>query len=274
MVVRAEHLPDLQPPRVPDARRSSSTTEDPGRSCRSGGCHTIPRVDASPPDQSALCARSVLVVEDDSLLRQLVVAALEGKGFAAVAAGSAIEAKRMFRAMDPDGIVMDIDLGPGANGFDLAEMLLEEGTGVAIVFLTNLPDARFAGLDGTRLPPGVAYLRKEAVSDVEMLASTLDATLRGAVEARMRHDCDPQRPLARLTAGQVQILRLIALGKTNKQISDIRGTTVIAVEHAVSRAFAAIGVDDAMDANRRVEAARRFISLAGAPLPFAEERGP
>lgn len=226
------------------------------------------------PPENPQYARTVLVVEDEPLLRDLIVTALEQRGFAAVAAGSAIEAKRIFRAMDPDGIVMDIDLGPGANGFDLAEMFMEAGTGVAIVFLTNLPDARFAGRDGASLPPGIAYLRKDAVPEAETLAHTLDAAMRGAVEGHMRHDRDPDRPLARLTAGQVQILRLIALGKTNQQIADIRGTTIIAVEHAASRAFAAIGLDDTVDVNRRVEAARRFIVVAGGPLDVPDGPGP
>ena len=65
------------------------------------------------PHENAEYARTVLVVEDEPLLCDLIVTALEERGFAAVGAASAVEAKRIFRAMDPDGIVMDIDLGPG-----------------------------------------------------------------------------------------------------------------------------------------------------------------
>jgi DNA-binding NarL/FixJ family response regulator len=226
-----------------------------------------------PPSEDASFPRSVLVVEDESLLRDLIVGALTGRGFKVAAAGSAAEAARMFRAIDPDGIVMDIDLGPGPNGFDLAEAFLGEQTGVAIVFLTNLPDPRFAGHGTKDLPPGIAYLRKGAMRDADALVRAVDCAIRGAVDADMRHDRDPSRPLASLTRSQVEILRLVALGRTNQQIADARGTTVKAVERTVARAFLAVGVDEALPANRRVEAARRFVDLAGPPVPVAGRDG-
>lgn len=210
--------------------------------------------------------RSVLVVEDEPLLRDLIVGALTRRGFDVAAAGSAREATELFRGFDPDGIVMDIDLGPGPNGFDLAERFLEDETGVAIVFLTNLPDPRFAGRTANDLPPGIAYLRKGAVRQVDSLARALDGAMRGIVTGDMRHDRDPGRPLALLTRSQVEIVRLVALGYTNQQIAEARGTTVKAVERMVSRALTALGVGEDLGANRRVEAARRFIDIGGAPL--------
>ena len=59
--------------------------------------------------------RSVLVVEDDSLLRELLASALESKGYEVHSAGNVTDAKRIFRDIDPDGVVLDVDLGPGPN---------------------------------------------------------------------------------------------------------------------------------------------------------------
>jgi DNA-binding NarL/FixJ family response regulator len=226
------------------------------------------------PDlRNAEYARSVLVVEDEPLLRELIVSALEGRGFEVVAAGSASDGVRAFRALDPDGVVIDIDLGPGPNGFDLAERFLSAETGVAVVFLTNLPDPRFAGRKPGRLPPGIAYLRKGAVHEIDVLVRTLDATMRGEVGEGMRHDRDPERPLASLTRHQVEALRLVALGRTNAQIAEQRGTTVKAVERVVARAFHAAGVDTDLRGNLRVDAARRFIKASGQPLALPDEQG-
>ncbi len=216
-------------------------------------------------------ARSVLVVEDEPLLRELIVTALEAHGLEVVAAGSPSDAVRAFRAVDPDGIVMDIDLGPGPNGFDLAERFVRQATGVAIVFLTNLPDPRFAGRGADELPPGIAYLRKGAVHEIDVLVDTLDATMRGDDAGRTRHDRDPDRPLASLTRRQVEVLRLVALGKTNAQIAAQRGTTVKSAERAVARALVALGVDGERDGNVRVDAARRFFSATGNPLSLPDE---
>ena len=217
--------------------------------------------------------RSVLVVEDESLLRELMSTALEARGFEVVAAGSPTDAVRAFQALDPDGVVMDVDLGPGPNGFDLAERFVEAGTGVAIVVLTNLPDPRFSGRTPDDLPTGIAYLRKGAVHDVEGLVETLDATMRGDVGGGMRHDRHDDRPLASLTRHQLEALRLVALGQTNAQIAESRGTSVKAVERVVARAFAAAGVEAEPEGNVRVKAARRFIRLSGQPVSPAEEPG-
>jgi DNA-binding NarL/FixJ family response regulator len=228
-------------------------------------------MEALVPAEDPAFRRVVLVVEDDDLLRVLMLGALSERGFEAVGAGSAVEATRMFRDVDPDGIVMDIDLGPGPNGFDLAETFLGDQTGVAIVFLTNLPDPRFAGRSPKDLPPGIAYLRKGALRGAEALVQAVDRAIRGVVDNDMRHDRDPSRPLASLTRAQVDILRLVALGNTNQQIADTRGTTVQAVERTVTRTLAALGVEKGLVANRRVEAARLFFDLAGRPLPAADQ---
>lgn len=230
-------------------------------------------VDPSSVTENPEYPRSVLVVEDEPLLRGLVASALEARGFNVTSAGSAVEAARLFRSVDPDGIVMDIDLGPGPNGFDLAERFLEDETGVAIVFLTNLPDPRFAGRTANDLPLGIAYLRKGAVREVDALVRAVDGVIRGVVTDDMRHDRDPERPLAWLTRSQVETLRLVALGRTNQQIAEARGTTVKAVERTVSRALTALGVGEDLQGNRRVEAARRFIDVGGPPVPLDAEHG-
>ena len=105
-------------------------------------------------------SRSVLVVEDDGLLRDLIARALEGAGMLVETAATAADAKRAFSRMDPDAAVIDIELGPGPNGFDLADVLRSRAPHVAVVFLTNLPDPRFASRGGDEIAGGVSYLRK------------------------------------------------------------------------------------------------------------------
>jgi DNA-binding NarL/FixJ family response regulator len=207
--------------------------------------------------------RTVLVVEDDALLRELLVSALGQRNFTVVAAASATEARDVFRATDPDGLLLDVDLGSGPNGFDLADSLLADAPSVGLVFLTALPDPRFAGRARDELPPGVAYLRKSAVYDIDILVATLDAAMRGSVNSTMRHDRDATRPFAELTRRQIEILSHVALGRTNAQIANIRGTTVKAVEETVTRVFAALGIQAETEGNLRVAAVRRLLETIG-----------
>lgn len=213
--------------------------------------------------------RSVLVVEDDALLRELLAVALERHGFSVDTAASASDAKRSFSRGDHDALVLDINLGPGPNGFDLAEVLRQQAPHVAIVFLTNVPDPRFVGRAPEDVPRGVAYLRKSSLGDVDALIVALDSALRGSGIDGLRQDRDPDRPLASLTRKQIAVLSLVAAGKSNAQIAEDRGVSVKAIEDTISRAAQALGIDTQEEGNIRVAAARRFLAATGGANPVS-----
>ena len=100
-----------------------------------------------------LYQRSVVVVEDDAFMRSLLAEYLEKAGFLVSTASSAADARRQINAVDPDAVVLDIDLGPGPSGLDVAATLNTEGNEVGIVFLTQFSDPRFAGEELSRVHP-------------------------------------------------------------------------------------------------------------------------
>jgi DNA-binding NarL/FixJ family response regulator len=208
-------------------------------------------------------ARSVLIVEDDALLRDLLANAVEARGFVVDTAASAADAKRAFRRADPDAAIIDVELGPGPNGFDLAHIFRVRAPHLAIVFLTNVPDPRFVASESADLPSGIAYLRKSMLTDADSLITALDATLRGSSQGAIRQDLDADRPLADLTAKQIAVLRLIAEGRTNSQIAEIRGVTAKAIEDTVTRLGIALGIDSSIEGNVRVAVARKFLEAKG-----------
>jgi DNA-binding NarL/FixJ family response regulator len=205
----------------------------------------------------------VVVVEDEALLRDLIAQSLERSGFHVTTAANAADAKRVCLAADPDAVVLDVELGPGPNGFDFAHSLAKSNPDIGIVFLTNLPDSRFGGYDPKALPKGVAYLRKSALIDSNELNDALDAVLRDASTKKLRHDLHIDRPLSNMSARQISVLSLIAKGYSNAQIAEERGTTVRAVEGIVSRVFQALNIDPQAEGNARVEAARTYFSNTG-----------
>ena len=210
-----------------------------------------------------MSTRNVLVVEDDALLRELIATALESNGYAVQSAGDIAEAKRILRSTDPDGVVLDIDLGSGPTGFDFAQIISKESPGTGIVFLTQLPDPRFSPTDENGIPTGVAYIRKSALADLNVLYEALDVAMRGQVTKLHRHDLDAERPFAKLTVKQIEVLKLMAQGNSNAQIATARGTSLKATEDAIRRACAAIGIDGLADGNSRTRAVAKFISVVG-----------
>lgn len=205
--------------------------------------------------------RHVVVVENESLLRDLIAKTLEGAGFEVTTAANAADAKRAFSAVDPDAMVIDIELGAGPSGFDLADVVSESNPDLGIVYLTNLPDPRYAGRDSSTVDKRAAYLRKSNLVDSKDLIRALDAVLKAGDLTEFRHDLSSERPLAQLSRNQIAVLKMLADGKTNQQISETRGTTVRAVEGMVSRIFEQLDIDPNAEGNSRVEAARMYLSV-------------
>jgi DNA-binding NarL/FixJ family response regulator len=204
-------------------------------------------------------SRHIVVVENEDLLRDLIGRSLEGAGFKVSTAANAADARRACLANDPDGLVVDIELGPGPDGFDFATAITKENPEVAIVFLTNLPDPRHAGRDSKIIGKHTAYLRKSNLIDANQLIDALNAVLTDQLDENHRHDLDPSRPFAAFSKKQLEVIKQISEGLTNQQIADVRGTSVRAVEGMVSRIFEQLGIDVHATGNARVEASKKFL---------------
>ena len=79
-------------------------------------------------------ARTILVVEDEAVLREALVDALESDGFRVVAAADGREALLTFRAERPDLVLLDLML-PELSGIEVCRIIRAE-SGVPIVMLT------------------------------------------------------------------------------------------------------------------------------------------
>lgn len=84
-------------------------------------------------------ARSILVVEDNVLMRKLFVRCLEEGGYSVVEAESALDVIDMMRDSPPDLVVMDIVM-PGLSGVELIKQIRADADlrGIKVVAVTNL----------------------------------------------------------------------------------------------------------------------------------------
>jgi len=210
--------------------------------------------------------RKVLVVEDEPLIRGLIAANLEADGFVVRVAASSADARKVAEEFDPDIAILDIELGDGPTGVDLALILRRRHPEIALVFLTHIPEPRVVGIDNKSIPRNAAYLVKERMADPGVLKQAIEAAVRDRVAKDFRDDKNVEHALAEVSRSQLAVLQMVALGMSNHQIAAERGTTVRAVENLVKRAFEAAGIDSDSTANPRVVAAREYIKVAG--LPF------
>ena len=204
----------------------------------------------------------MLIVDDEPLVRSLLTEVIKSLGYETRSAESAADARKICQTFDADLAIIDVDLGPGPNGFDLAANLRALNQAIAIIFLTNLAQPKLVGRSGKDLPTGYAYLVKSRMGDTATLDEIIKQVSRGR-GSEYRDDLIVENPLSELSRSQLEVVRLLAQGKSNEEIAEIRGTTVRAVRMILVRAFQALGINEDAGPEKRVQAAIKYLKTAG-----------
>lgn len=192
--------------------------------------------------------RRVLIVDDDALIRSLLTTALSGYGFETEVAADAITAHRLVRSFDPDVLLVDIDLGPGVNGLELVSALATSDASRGYVVLSNYS----ASVKSVPAAANISYVNKQDISDSTMLVDRIEGVLRGVKSEKW-----PEQNL-KLTKSQLDLLRMLSEGLSNKQIADSKNQSVRAVEQLLSRTYKALGFQRNSGKSRRVMSAQIY----------------
>lgn len=92
--------------------------------------------------------RSVLVVEDEPLIRLALADALEEAGYRVLEAGNVLEAIGVIGCHGPiDALVTDVDMPGTLDGFDLANMVASCHPQAAVIVTSGGRTAEYVGLD-------------------------------------------------------------------------------------------------------------------------------
>lgn len=207
--------------------------------------------DADPRDR-------VLIVDDDPFTRTMLGSVVEGLGFEiAASAGSFAEGLSLARQSPPDVALIDLDLGEGPTGIDLAHGLRRSQPDLGIVFLSTYVEPRLLG-SVPELPPGAIYLTKQEVADTSILGAALSAA-QGATE----WSAEGNARLEGLSDSQVEVMRLVAAGYSNAEIARRLVIEEASVEKAVMRLIRQLDVKATRGENQRVMIAQAYFALSG-----------
>jgi len=206
-------------------------------------------------------AMSLLVVEDDAFSRTTLSSSLEHQGFAVHPCATAAEASALGMQQPFDGAVLDLHLGPGPTGLDLAKALRRAQPSIGLVLLTSFPDTRLLVGSLAELPAGTVHLVKQNLSDMRLLTAAIDSvTASDGNDAAKPSSDDTRIPLS---DGQVDTLRLLASGLTNAEIAQLRTVTLRSTEKAIARIARALNVPAFDDVNQRVALAVAYYRMSG-----------
>jgi DNA-binding NarL/FixJ family response regulator len=214
----------------------------------------------------------VVLGEDSFLAREAISGVLDRvEGIELVASCEDLDALRAaIEETKPDVVVTDIRMPPGNldEGIRLAGELRSSHPAIGVVVLSQHAEPTYASLlfeDGSERR---AYLLKESVKDQSELRRALEAVAEGGsvvdplvveqlVDARRRRE---DSKLDTLTPKELEILRLIAEGRSNAAIAEELVVTKRAVERHINGIFLKLELRDAEDVSRRVKAALLYLS--------------
>jgi DNA-binding NarL/FixJ family response regulator len=210
----------------------------------------------------------VVVGEDQPLVREGIVRVLEEGGLEVVGvAGDAEDLVRKTGAHHPDVVVTDIQMPPDLtdDGLRAAQQIRSTQPDVGVVVLSQFLEDRYAlDLVGERAQ-GVGYLLKHRVGDLALFIDAVRRVARGGsaldpeVVQRMVGRRRDTGPLDELTPGDLEVLGLMAEGRSNQGIADALIVTVAAVERHVTSIFSRLGLQQAPEDHRRVLAVLQYL---------------
>ncbi|WP_406209073.1 response regulator transcription factor [Kitasatospora sp. NBC_01560] len=213
-----------------------------------------------------------VIAEDSVLLRIGLVKVLETGGFqvaAEVGDGEALLAA--VEEHRPELALVDVRMPPGFTdeGVRAALVIRRRWPQTAVVLLSQYVEERYAADLLATNTSGVGYLLKQRVADVGEFVEAVQRVAGGGTaldpqvvaQLLLRRDNDP---LDRLTPRELDVLGLMAEGRSNAGIAEALTVSESAVAKHINNIFAKLDLPVIDTDHRRVLAVLRFLGASRA----------
>jgi DNA-binding NarL/FixJ family response regulator len=214
----------------------------------------------------------VVIADDAVLLREGLARVLGENGYEVVAqVGDADALLRAVEAHTPDLAVVDVRMPPTFTdeGTQAAIELRAAHPELGILVLSQIVEARHALRLFRETPEGFGYLLKDRVVELDDFLDAVNRVGRGGtaidpeVVAQLLGRRSDDDPLAELTPRELEVLGLIAEGKSNKAICAKLFLSPKTIETHVNSIFLKLGLLPATDDHRRVLAVLAYLRGTG-----------
>ena len=207
----------------------------------------------------------VMIVEDEGLFRDMLKISLSAvpdlEVVGAVSDGnSAIDAACR---LNPDVILMDIELGTEPNGIAAGRVIKSENPGVGIVILSSHRERQYLSLISAEESSGWSYLLKQSVSDAGALARAIEGAASGLVvmDPTVVSSMKPRKGsiTAGLTPRQQEVLTMMAQGYNNAAIAEKLVLGTKSVENYINAIYQELNLSHNGPLHPRVQAVLSYI---------------
>ncbi|WP_211746605.1 response regulator transcription factor [Paenibacillus sp. Marseille-Q4541] len=193
----------------------------------------------------------VLLVDDHEMVRIGLAAVLDTEdGIEVIGeAGSGEEGIRLAKEYNPDVVLMDLVMD-GMDGIETTRELLKLQPECKVIVLTSyLDDEKMypvieAGAFSYLLKTSRATEIADAIRAADRGQSVLESQVASKMMNRFRQPPAPMKAHEDLTDREMDVLRLLAQGKSNQDIADTLIIGIKTVKFHVTNILAKLGVDD------------------------------
>lgn len=165
--------------------------------------------------------------------------------------GNGNEVFMLVEQLAPDVLLLDMEM-PGLSGVEVAMRLKEQGANVRVLALSAYDDEEY--IRNLLLHGAAGYLTKEEA--IEIIIDAVRGVARGEqgwfsrraiaqLSALSRHESNPAKELSNR---ELDVLRLVAAGKTNLEIGHALGISEKTVEKHIGAVFNKLQVSSRVEA--------------------------
>lgn len=190
----------------------------------------------------------ILLADDHVVVRQGLKALLESEGFNVVGeASDGLEAVERSRDLTPDIVILDVSM-PNLNGIGAAREIVHSNSRIKAILLTMHTEDEYvlealrAGIRGYVLKSRAAEELIEAIRNVSRgLVFLSPGISEVVVEGYLGRN---ELPSELLTSRELQVLQLVAEGKSTKEVASLLGISFKTAESHRTRIMTKLEIHD------------------------------
>lgn len=208
---------------------------------------------------------SVLIVEDEGLFRDMLKISLNSlPGMEVVEAvsdgGAAIETAGQLQ---PDVVLMDIELGSEPNGIEAGKSIKQSHEDMGIIILSAHKDRQYLNMMAADEYSGWSYLLKQSVTNAGALVRAIEGAASGLVvmDPTVVNSMKPRSGslTAGLTPRQQEVLSMMAQGYNNAAIAEKLVLGTKSVENYINAIYQELTLSHNGPLHPRVQAVLSYI---------------
>jgi DNA-binding NarL/FixJ family response regulator len=207
---------------------------------------------------------SVMLVENNQLLLLLVSNLIKTYPLNLINSCASFEvALEAFKKNTPEVVVLDLDLGDGPNGYELALIMRQINPELGIVFYSSFNDERFIIKRNSQKLNKYVFLRKNQIINDDAIYEAIKQALEKITDNSKYSNQEIAKYYENFNEREIELMNYVASGFSNKKIASLFKIEIKSCENAISRLAKKLNLPQEDSTNQRILITRKYLEFCG-----------